>query len=118
MYARNLFNESSQSGRTMLVTLHSRKAGISDKSKKRLLKDLDSLAEQGLGAPTVEAFNDFTNDVVLLNENLKKPKPASELEEIYLDRASVHGGVLNTVRARVCYVASYLGCGMSASRGP
>ena len=25
--------------------------------------------------------------------------------------------VLNTVRARVCYVAGYLGCGMSASRG-
>ena len=69
----------------MLVTLHSRRSGISDKSKKKLLKDLEAFAEDGLAAPTVEAFNEFINEMVLINENLKKPKPPAELEEYYIE---------------------------------
>ena len=33
-------------------------------------------------------------------------------------RARVHGGVLDTVRARVCNAVCYLGYGMSPERGP
>ena len=56
VYARKLFEECKQSGRAMLVELHNRKAGVSDKSKKKLLRDLETFAENGLSAPTVEAF--------------------------------------------------------------
>ena len=98
VYARKLFEECKQSGRAMLVELHNRKAGVSDKSKKKLLRDLETFAENGLSAPTVEAFNEFINDFVLINENLKKPKPASELEEYYLDAAREALGTVNSAQ--------------------
>ena len=85
----------------MLVTLHSRKSGISDKSKKKLLKDLETFAEDGLAAPTVEAFNEFINEMVLINENLKKPKPPAELEEYYVDAAKEALGEVLSVKLDV-----------------
>ena len=87
VYSRRLFKANNESGREMIRALHVLKKSISDKSKRNLLKVLEDRVAAGLDATTVEAFNRFVEEVVLINDELKVPKSEADLGEYYLEAA-------------------------------
>ena len=58
----------------MLRELHRLKSGISDKAKRNLLRVLEERVTAGMDATTVESFNSFVNEIILINDDLKVPK--------------------------------------------
>jgi hypothetical protein len=85
--ARDLVQKHKYSGREVLRKLNQDKLKISDKAKKKLGESFDDRKDEGLHSPTVDGFNGFINDLILLNEQLKRPKSFLELGDFYLEAA-------------------------------
>jgi hypothetical protein len=85
--ARDLIIKYKYSGREVLRKLNDDKSKISDKAKKKLGESFDDRKDEGMHSPTVDGFNGFINDLVLLNEQLKRPKSFLELGDFYLEAA-------------------------------
>ena len=101
-FATNLATTHHNSGRDMVRALvQMKKTKISDKAKRKLASDFAGRADEGMHNPTVEAFNQLTNDLTKLNEQLKKPKDAEDLIEVYLAAARDSLGEIRQVKLDV-----------------
>ena len=86
--ARELVKKHNHLGREIIRQMHLDKEDFSDKANKKLGENFNERKDEGLRSPTVDGFNEYINDLVLLSEQLKTPKSFLELSDFYLEAAT------------------------------